>query len=111
MEHDILGKTIKNARLHKGWSQERLAEILNCSPRHIMGIENENKKPSYWRLYNIIRTLDIPADAIFYPERQALSTEKDTLLNELINMLYNCNENTLKIISAAVQEAINLGRK
>lgn len=47
MEHDILGETIKNTRLHKGISQERLAEMLNCSPRHIMGIENEGKKPGY----------------------------------------------------------------
>ncbi len=43
MKHDILGEQIKNARLHKGISQEQLAEMLNCSSRHIMAIENEQK--------------------------------------------------------------------
>ena len=59
MEHDILGEVVKSARIHKGFSQEQLAELIDCSPRHIMGIENENKKPGYWRLYSLIRTLNI----------------------------------------------------
>lgn len=107
MEHDILGKIIKNARLRKGISQEHLAEMLNCSPRHIMGIENENKKPGYWRLYNLIRVLNISADTIFYPEQNETSLRENTAISELINMLYMCDEKTIKAITAAVREVIN----
>lgn len=78
--------------------------MLNCSPCHIMGIENEGKKPGYWQFYNLIRTLNIPADTIFYPERNELSPEKESLINELISMLYMCDERTIKIIIAAVHE-------
>lgn len=59
MEQDILGECIKSARMCKGISQERLAEMVNCSSRHIMAIENESKKPGYILLYNLIRILDI----------------------------------------------------
>ena len=106
MKHDILGEQIKNARLHKGISQEQLAEMLNCSSRHIMAIENENKNPGYWLLYNLIRTLNIPADTIFYPERHNMPHKMDIAIDELVNMLYLCDEKTIHAITAAVQEII-----
>ena len=59
MKHDILGEQIKNARLHKGISQEQLAEMLNCSSRHIMAIENEQKKPGYWLLYRVCEIISV----------------------------------------------------
>ena len=99
MKHDILGEQIKNARLHKGISQEQLAEMLNCSSRHIMAIENENKKPGYWLLY-------IPADTIFYPERHNMPHKMDIAIDELVNMLYLCDEKTIHAITAAVHELI-----
>lgn len=108
MKHDILGEVVESARIHKSFSQEQLAELLDCSPGHIMGIENENKKPGYWRLYNLIRTLNIPADTIFYPERNNASTDKDKLINELIALLYLCDTRDIKIIMSAVEKAINL---
>ncbi len=105
MEHDVLGEVIKESRLRKGLSQEQLAEMLNCSPRHIMAIENEHKKPGYKRLYKIIRLLNIPADTIFYPERRA-ATEHGAALDELINMLHMCDERTVRSVAAAVRESL-----
>ena len=103
IEHDVLGKVIKNARTEKCMSQEQLAEIINCSPRHIMSIENEHSKPSFWRLYNIIRLLNISADSIFYPERRNTEPQKE----ELINLIKQCDDYTIKIITAAVKAAID----
>ncbi|MCD8181460.1 MAG: helix-turn-helix domain-containing protein [Firmicutes bacterium] len=107
MEHDILGEVVKAARIHKGLSQEQLAEILDCTPRHIMGIENENKKPGYMLLYNLIRTLHIPADTVFYPERMYTTSEKDKLISKLTALLYDCDEHDLKILLAAIRAAKN----
>ena len=100
MKHEILGEQIKNARLNKGISQEQLAEMLNCSSHHIMAIENEQKKPGYWLLYNLIRTLNIP------PERHSISRKIDTSIDELVNMLYLCDQKTINAITAAVHELI-----
>lgn len=108
MKHDILGEVIKSTRIHRGLSQEQLAEIIDCSPRHIMGIENENKKPGYWRLFNLIRTLNIPADSIFYPERGIVYSEKEKLISELTGLLHSCNIRDIQIITAAVKQAVTL---
>ena len=97
-----LGAIIKAARLNKGLTQETLAEKVGVGPRHIMAIENEGSYPSYEVLYNLIRELHIPADSIFYPEKAG----KDLQTEEIIRMLYSCDERSLKIIRAAVQAAL-----
>ena len=108
MKHDNLGAVVKNARIHKGLSQEQLAEQLDCSVRHIMGIENESKKPSYERLYQLIRILDISADDIFYPERFSSDNEKSHLIENITDMLYRCDIHDITIIKAAVTKALEL---
>ena len=108
MKHDNLGIVVKNARIHKGLSQEQLAEQLDCSVRHIMGIENENKKPGYERLYQLIRILGISSDDIFYPERLSADDERSHLISSITDMLYRCDIHDIKVIEAAVQKALDL---
>ena len=50
--------------------------------------------------------LNIPADTIFYPERHSISPKIDTSIDELVNMLYLCDEKTINAITAAVHELI-----
>ena len=64
-----LGDAIKAARRAKGWTQSHLAGLLEISPRHLKGIENNGRKPSYNLLVRIIRELDISTDKIFHPEQ------------------------------------------
>ena len=94
----------------KGYHKNNLQKFFLCreeqSRGHIMAIENEQKKPGYWLLYNLIRTLNIPADTIFYPERHSISPKIDTSIDELVNMLYLCDEKTINAITAAVHELI-----
>jgi transcriptional regulator with XRE-family HTH domain len=65
---DRLGSAIKSARQEKQLTQCRLAEQLGITPRYLKAIENSGRKPSYDLLVRIICELDIPADAVFYPE-------------------------------------------
>lgn len=62
-------------------------------------IENEGKKPSFDVLYKLIRTLTISSDSIFYPEKPS----KESEIEDLVRMLYNCNERDLEIIKATVK--------
>lgn len=106
MEHthlDRLGSTLKTARKAKGLTREQLAEIINITPRYLMSIENENKKPSYDVLFRLVRELGISADTIFYPEKQ----QADTKVEYLIRLLYLCNERELKIATATVQALVD----
>jgi transcriptional regulator with XRE-family HTH domain len=94
-----LGVIVKEARNKKGLTQDNLAEIVDIGSRHIQGIENEGANPSYDLLYKIVRELNIPPDSIFYPEKSMISSTAE----ELIRMIYKCDEKSIKIIYATAQ--------
>ena len=68
-----------------------------------MSIENENKKPSYSVLFQLIRELGIPADTIFYPEYQHDNTE----VEGLIRLLYLCDEHEVKVVTATTKALLD----
>jgi len=101
MEHidvNTLGKILKDARKSKGLTREKVAESVGISPRYLSSLENENKKPSYILLFQLIRALGISADTIFYPEMDKTSGG----IEQLTRMLSLCNQQDLKIISATL---------
>ncbi|MGI6497914.1 MAG: helix-turn-helix domain-containing protein [Oscillospiraceae bacterium] len=98
-----LGRLIKNARLEAGLTQDNLATQVGVTPRYIMAIENENKYPSIQVLSKIICTLKISADTIFYPETQHTDREKE----QLIHMIYMCDEREIKIAAATVKALLD----
>jgi transcriptional regulator with XRE-family HTH domain len=100
---DKLGSVLKAARKTKGLTREQLAEILNITPRYLMSIENENKKPSYDVLFRIIRELSIPADTIFYPENQLDNTK----VEQLIRLIYLCDDRELAIATAITKALLD----
>jgi transcriptional regulator with XRE-family HTH domain len=105
MEHnnlDRLGSILKVARNAKGLTREQLAETINITPRYLMSIENENKKPSYDVLFRLIRELSISADTIFYPENHYTNTR----VEQLVRLLYLCDDRELNIATTIIQALI-----
>lgn len=100
---DALGVTMKDARSALESTQKHLAKRLGVSDKHLTLIENSRKKPSYDLLYRIIRELNIKPDLIFYPEKPS----KDSRIEDLIRMLYNCDERSMKVIRATVKAALD----
>lgn len=100
---DRLGYVLKSARKDKGLTREQLAETINISPRYLMSIENENKKPSYDVLFRLIRELSISADKIFYPDNPHV----DNKIDQLIRLLYQCDDRELKIATATIKALID----
>ena len=99
IEYDNLGKVIKSARLDMKLTREQFAEIVSLSPRYIMSIENENKKPAYDKLCKIIRALGVNANDIFYPEK----AKAETATVRLSRLLPQCDEREIKAITALVE--------
>lgn len=102
-ESNILGTVIKAARKKNLLTREQLAEKVKITPRYLMSIENEDKKPSYDVLFRLIRELGISADMVFFPEKSADDTEKE----EIIRLLYFCKERELKVIRATINALLN----
>ena len=74
--HEILGESIKPARIKADITVEDLAAKVGVGERFIYRIENEGKKPSYDILYKLIRELSILPDQIFFPEKQAVPPQE-----------------------------------
>ncbi len=99
---DILSSVIKSARENADITIEALAAKIGISERYVYRIENEQKRPSFNVLFRLIRALAINSDLIFYPDKPC----KDTEIEDLIRMLYNCDERSMEIIKATVKAAL-----
>jgi transcriptional regulator with XRE-family HTH domain len=79
--------------------QSELASEVGITTRHLMSLENSNRKPSYDLLYKLIRTLGISADAIFYPERE----EHGFTPESVRTLIQNMNEKDMGIVIEAMK--------
>ncbi len=100
---ETLGNIIKSARQRADITMENLAEKVGITERYLYRIENEGKKPSYDVLYKLIRELSILPDSIFYPEKPS----KDSEIENLLRMLYSCDERSLEVIKATAKALID----
>lgn len=99
---ETLGCIIKTARENAGITIEALANKVDITERYLYRIENEGKKPSFDVLHKLVRELNISADSIFYPEKPS----KDSEVENLIRVLYNCDDRSMKIIKATAKAAL-----
>lgn len=100
---DTLGSVIKAARQKSDMTMEALAARVDISERYLYRIENEGKKPKFDLLLKLIRELSISPDLIFYPEKPS----KDSVVEDLVRMLYNCDERSLEVIKATTKALID----
>ena len=100
---DTLSSVIKTAREMAGITIEALAEKAGTTERYLYRIENEGKKPSYDVLCKLIWELSISPDSIFYPEKPS----KDSEVENLIRMLYRCDERSLEVVKATAKALID----
>lgn len=64
LRNDI-GKKLKNLRMEKGLSQEKLAEYSNMSREHISCIERGKNLPTVETLYNLANYFEIDIKDFF----------------------------------------------
>lgn len=108
MQYDILGAVIKSARIHKGLSQEQLAELIDCSPRHVMSIENEHKKPGYFGDYILLsENLIFQPIAYFIPNAVLYLTKNLNLLRNLHACFINVISTTYRLYSQPFRQQAN----
>jgi len=103
------GQAIMEARENKGWSREKLAEILDISTRHVMYMETRGQRPSVQKLYELAKLFDISIDEHLLSDT---TKSKTTRRRQLDAMLDGMDEKELFIVSAtakAVQEAKETG--
>jgi transcriptional regulator with XRE-family HTH domain len=103
------GQAVKEAREKKGLAREKLAEMLDLSPRHVQYIETRGQHPSVQKLFEIVTLFHISIDQFFFPET---SKSKSTLRRQLDAMIDSMDEKGLLIMTGtaeAIQETKETG--
>lgn len=93
---------IKAARDKSDLTVEELTDRVGITERYLYRIENEGKVPTFEVLKKIVRELAIDGNLIFYPEKPV----KDSEVEDLVRMLYSCDDRSLKIIRATIKAAL-----
>lgn len=94
-----LGKLVKKKRLEKNLTRQMLADKVGVGTRHIFSIEHEGGNPSYKVLRELIYTLELSPDDVFYPQ----NVETNSELISLFKMIRRCDKYQLSIIRATVE--------
>ena len=99
MDKVELGLKIKEARIQKGLTQEKLAESAGVGAVYLSEIERGLKMPSLNLFVKLIDALDISADYIL---RDELSTGKEYVYDEVIGKLEDLTPKQRKAAAAII---------
>lgn len=104
LEKGLLGNTIRQARMERGISQERLAEMVGITTTHLKHIESEHRKPSIEVLFRMIEVLDFSVDSLFVKceERETKQTYQNILL-----LLEKCDGKQLRIVRNVIKSLLD----
>lgn len=96
MNYILLAQNIKNARKNKNYTQEQLAEWVNCSTVFISQIETGVRVPSLETLYKIADVLGVTIDTLFAEDTN--SDAFDFYKDKIISLLQNRPQNEIQLI-------------
>lgn len=80
----LLGQRIKELRKRKGYSQEKLSELINVDPTTISNIENGKNYPTLVNLENLTNVLNISFLDVFDFEHK---NTNNNLIEQIIILL------------------------
>lgn len=90
-----IGKKLQAIRRAHGYTQEKLAEEIECSTRYVGDIEQDRSKPSYEILVRICNTFDISMDEIFSEHLDAKKGIHGNVSLYGFERLKQCNKDTV----------------
>lgn len=88
-----LGEHIRRARLEMGWSQEKLAELLDITPTHVKHLESGHRKPSAEVLFSLAKLLNMSLDNLIFRENDL----QNQTIQQIENLLPKCSQKDLNV--------------
>lgn len=102
MDKKTIGAKIRQARRARGFSQEKLSEIVDISPRQMCLIENGNSYPSLETFVNIAKILEIDINQFFNISFKNIEDERI----EIIDMIKSTDRKNLPLISDIIRAVV-----
>lgn len=100
VDYYALGKRIRQKRIKENLTQEKLAEIINKSPKHVCGIENATTKVSLPTLIDIANALQTTVD---YMLVDSLKQKEMVYEVEILTMIAGHREEVMKRLITYIQ--------
>ncbi len=95
IDFKLIGQRIKNARIKKGYSQQKLAEQINVAVAYLSRIERAGTPINLNRLGQISLILDVPLEELV----TGIVVESENYLDkELHDLLKECSKEKQKLI-------------
>ena len=104
IDYISIGKRIKEIRLAKGLSQEKLAEKADLSEPHMSHVETGNTKASLKTIVNIANALEVSVDELLCDN---VIHSKHIFEKELANLLADCTDIEIRAIVEIAKSAKN----
>lgn len=97
MDLKSIGKKIKEQRIRKNISQEKLAELIDVTPSYISNLESGNRIASLHTMLEIVNKLELSIDYLMLDDLTINSNEMkiDKKLIEFKNILAEINDKGL----------------
>ena len=103
----VLGDAVKRARGKMDRTQSEVANEIEIDVRTVLNIENYKGNPKFEVLFPLIRTLQIDANEIFYPEQQRQSSD----LLKLRAVISECSDEEAAFLAPVLKSILLVLRK
>ena len=102
VNYKSIGLRIREFRMNKKLTQEKLAELTNLSVVHVSHIETANTNPSLSTLITLCNALQVTLDEVVC---DSLIKSKDIYSAEMQKILADCDRETVKYLIDIVKAA------
>ena len=99
----LLGKRIASLRVKKGFTQEKLAEVVNYSTNHISKLELARTNPSFDLLVSIVNAFNVELKELF----NFYDFEDINKVRDEFNMLSKSNDEKYLKILYKIHKSLN----
>ena len=104
IDYKMIGSRIRQARLHKGITQEYLSELIDVTPAFVGHIERGERSVSLKTILKLAMVLNVSTDFLFNMEN---TTEDNEITNALIQMINHRPIETKQAVLDIVSVALN----
>lgn len=108
IDYKDVGQRIKEKRIERGLTQEKLSELVGIGPSHMSHIESGSTVPSFEVFISILNALNCSADELLCRE---VAAAKPLLNSWLSDIIEDCDLTETKILSDIVISAKQTLRK
>ena len=99
IDYTDIGQRIRNKRIQKGITQEKLSELVGIGPSHMSHLESGKTVPSMEVFVTLCNVLGCSADELLCRE---VITAKPLLDHWLTDLVSDCDQTEIKIITDTV---------